>query len=445
MKKVITYGTYDLLHYGHIALLERAKKLGDYLIVGVTSDVFDKNRGKLNVQQSVVERIEAIQRTGLADEIIIEEYEGQKIADIKKYNVDIFAIGSDWTGKFDYLSEYCEVVYLKRTEGISSTKIRGSQNKVIKMGMVGTGNPTERVIQESLYVSGLEVTAVYDESVEKREKIRDKYGIMSFDRIDDLLNTVDAVYINELVSNHVKLIESALRAGCHVICENPLCTSAEEARRLFQIAKDQDKVLLEAVKTLFFPAFEHLMLIVNSGVIGEICDIDVSCSQIPEKLDEIQKIPEKGSMYEWGGTVLSAIVKLLGIEYESCTLYSYKKNEFDYFVRGLLKYKSATATFKIGMGVKTEGDMIITGKKGYIYVPAPWWKTDYFEVRYEDLRDSKKYFYQYAGEGFRYELLEFVKMIQHNTSENYLYTQEEILCVMSIFEQFKRKEVQILV
>lgn len=130
MKKVITYGTYDLLHYGHIALLERAKKLGDYLIVGVTSDAFDKNRGKLNVQQSVVERIEAVKATGLADEIIVEEYEGQKISDIKKYGIDIFAIGSDWEGKFDYLKEFCEVVYLKRTEGISSSELRENLNPV---------------------------------------------------------------------------------------------------------------------------------------------------------------------------------------------------------------------------------------------------------------------------------------------------------------------------
>ena len=132
MKKVITYGTYDLLHYGHIKLLERAKRLGDYLIVGVTSDAFDKNRGKLNVQQSVLERVEAIRSTGLADEIIIEEYEGQKIADIKKYDIDIFAIGSDWLGKFDYLKDYCEVVYLKRTDGISSTEIRINKNPIIK-------------------------------------------------------------------------------------------------------------------------------------------------------------------------------------------------------------------------------------------------------------------------------------------------------------------------
>ena len=106
MIKVITYGTYDLLHYGHIRLLERAKALGDYFIVGITADDFDKNRGKINVQQSLMERIEAVQATGLADEIIIEEYEGQKIDDIRNYDVDIFTVGSDWKGKFDYLNEY---------------------------------------------------------------------------------------------------------------------------------------------------------------------------------------------------------------------------------------------------------------------------------------------------------------------------------------------------
>lgn len=113
MTKVITYGTYDLLHYGHIKLLERAKALGDYLIVGVTADDFDKTRGKINVQQSLMERVAGVQATGLADEVIIEEYEGQKIDDIQKYAIDVFAIGSDWEGHFDYLNDYCRVIYLQ--------------------------------------------------------------------------------------------------------------------------------------------------------------------------------------------------------------------------------------------------------------------------------------------------------------------------------------------
>ncbi len=136
MKKVITYGTYDLLHFGHIRLLERAKALGDYLVVGVTSDGFDKIRGKINVQQSLMERIEAVKATGIADEIIVEEYEGQKIDDIRRLGIDIFTVGSDWVGYFDYLKEYCEVVYLDRTKGISSTEIR-QKDRNVRLGFVG--------------------------------------------------------------------------------------------------------------------------------------------------------------------------------------------------------------------------------------------------------------------------------------------------------------------
>ena len=124
MVKVITYGTYDVFHEGHLKLLERAKALGDYLIVGVTSDDYDRTRGKINVQQSLMERVEAVRLTGLADEIIIEEYEGQKIDDIQRMGVDIFVLGSDWEGKFDFLKDYCEVIYLPRTPEISTTQIK---------------------------------------------------------------------------------------------------------------------------------------------------------------------------------------------------------------------------------------------------------------------------------------------------------------------------------
>ena len=151
MVKVITYGTYDLLHYGHIRLLERAKKLGDYLIVGVTADDFDKTRGKINVQQSLMERIEAVRATGLADEIIVEEYEGQKIDDIRRYDIDIFTVGSDWKGKFDYLNEYCKVVYLDRTEGVSSSDIRSEQRK-IRLGIIGDSPVAAKYVRESQFV-----------------------------------------------------------------------------------------------------------------------------------------------------------------------------------------------------------------------------------------------------------------------------------------------------
>ena len=124
MKRVITYGTFDLFHEGHYRLLERAKALGDYLVVGVTTEGYDQSRGKLNVVDSLMTRIENVRKTGFADEIIIEESTGQKFRDIKKYQIDIFTVGSDWTGYFDYLKDYCEVVYLPRTPEISTTQIK---------------------------------------------------------------------------------------------------------------------------------------------------------------------------------------------------------------------------------------------------------------------------------------------------------------------------------
>ena len=159
MKKVITYGTYDLFHQGHYNLLKRAKELGDYLIVGVTSDYFDKSRGKFNVRDSLMKRIENVKSTGFADEIIVEEYFGQKIDDIKKYGVDIFTVGSDWKGYFDYLNEYCHVVYLERTKGISSTQIRNINN--LRLGIVGNESILDRFLDELKFVSGVEVAGVY--------------------------------------------------------------------------------------------------------------------------------------------------------------------------------------------------------------------------------------------------------------------------------------------
>lgn len=155
MTKVITYGTFDLFHEGHYRLLKRAKALGDYLIVGVTTEAYDKTRGKLNVVDSLVTRIENIKKTGFADEIIIEETEGQKFNDIKRLGIDIFTVGSDWTGCFDYLKDYCKVVYLERTKNISSTMLREQNSHIQRVGIIGTGRIAARFMPEAKLVSGI--------------------------------------------------------------------------------------------------------------------------------------------------------------------------------------------------------------------------------------------------------------------------------------------------
>ena len=192
MKKVITYGTFDLLHQGHINLLKRAKELGDYLIVGITTDNFDLERGKLNTHDSLVERIEAVRNTGYADKIIIEEYVGQKIDDVQKYGVDIFAIGSDWEGKFDYLNEFCKVVYLPRTEGISSTQIRNEQN--VRIGIAGSGSIAGRFIPESDFVTCVTIAANYSIDHEECRRFCKAHDIpVAAETYEQLLDNCDAV------------------------------------------------------------------------------------------------------------------------------------------------------------------------------------------------------------------------------------------------------------
>jgi len=127
MIRVITYGTFDLLHIGHIRILERAKKLGDFLIVGLSTDEFNIKKNKL-AYFSYEERRLILESIKFVDLVIPETCWEQKIKDIKKYKVDIFVIGDDWRGKFDYLEEYCQVIYLPRTPDISTSKIKKELN-----------------------------------------------------------------------------------------------------------------------------------------------------------------------------------------------------------------------------------------------------------------------------------------------------------------------------
>ena len=442
MKKVITYGTYDLLHEGHINLLRRAKELGDYLIVGVTSDSFDRGRGKLNVRNNVLERIESVRSTGYADEIIIEDYLGQKIDDIQRYDVDVFAIGSDWEGKFDYLNEYCEVVYLPRTEGISSTMLREQIQDIYRLGIVGTGRIAKRFVPESKVVNGVEVVAVYDTTVGSALNFAEQFDIDAYnDSFDEFLENVDVVYIASPHLTHYAYAKKALYAGKHVLCEVPMTLSAGEAQELYEYANTHNLVLLEANKTAFCPSFNHLVTLVKSGVIGEVVDIKSSLSKIvsaPSR--ELDATQAGGAMNEHASITLLPIIKLLGTDYSSYDFHSKVDNGVDIYTKVVLNYPHATASATLGVGVKTEGNLVISGTKGYVYVPAPWWLTSFFEVRYEDATKNKKYFYSYDGEGLRYEIQEFISMIISNRKSSYKLRRRESKATVELIEKFNSKK-----
>ena len=221
MKKVITYGTFDLFHKGHYNIIKRAKALGDYLIVGVTSESYDIERGKLNVRDSLIKRIENVRRTGLADEIIIEEYQGQKVNDIIKYDIDVLVVGSDWRGKFDYLKNYCDVIYLERTKNISSTKLR-SEGVIFNMGIVTDDIKDNDFVQESKYVSGVHVERVFSEDEKIAEDFCSQYELDSWwSDYDKFLSDVDIVYIKCRQSRRAEFIERAIEQGKYVISDAP--------------------------------------------------------------------------------------------------------------------------------------------------------------------------------------------------------------------------------
>ena len=438
MKKVITYGTYDLLHQGHINLLQRAKALGDYLIVGVTNDSFDRERGKLNVVNNVLERVEAVKATGLADEIIIEDYIGQKIDDIQRYGVDVFAIGSDWEGKFEYLREYCEVVYLPRTEGISSTKLRNECQKHVRLGVVGAGRIAKRFVKEISYVSGVDLIGIYDIDKEKSKELISDCPMLIYDDLDSLLVDVDAVYIATPHLSHYEYVKKSLLLKKHVLCETPLVLNGTEAQELYDLAQKEHLVLLEANKTAHCPAFNHLMVMIKSGVIGEVVDIEASLSKLllDKNLREFDSLQAGGSMYELASYPLLPIIKLLGVDYENLNLYSRISDGVDIFTKGVMRYSNAICSFKLGLGVKTEGNLIVSGTKGYAYVPAPWWKTDYFELRYEDQNENKKFFYKWDGAGLRYEIQEFISCIMNNRLVSVRLSPKESVAMAKIMQQY---------
>ena len=439
MRRVITYGTYDLLHQGHINLLRRAKALGDYLIVGVTNDSFDRERGKLNVRNNVLERVEAVKATGLADKIIIEDYVGQKIDDIQKYDVDIFAIGSDWEGKFDYLKEFCDVVYLPRTEGISSTMLRDESTTDVRIGIIGCGRVAHRFPAEAEVVSGVDVVAAYDLDNHAAKSLSELWNIKAYDNLYEFYENVDAVYIATPHLTHYDYIKQGLKAGKHVLCETPMVLDSDHAKEVYTLAKEKCLFLMEANKTAHCPAFNHLMVMVKSGVIGEVVDVEASLSKLwddDRTLREFDPAQAGGSMYELGSYPLLPILKLCGIRYENLNLYSRMKNGVDMYTKGVFRYPHAVCSFKVGLGVKTEGNLIISGTKGYAYVPAPWWKTDYFELRYEDQNQNKKFFYKWDGAGLRYEIQEFISCIVNNRQSTARLRRRESIAMAEVMQQF---------
>ena len=439
MKKVITYGSFDLFHKGHYRLLKRAKALGDYLIVGVTTEHFDEERGKLNLIDPILKRIENVKATGFADEIIVEDHVGQKVEDIQKYQADVFTVGSDWTGHFDYLKEYCDVIYLPRTEGVSSTMLRERAYELVHMGIMGSGRIAGRFVPESRFVSGLSIDGVFNPRIKSAERFAEAHKLDFFtDDIEEFYSKVNAVNIAAPHAWHYVYAKSALEHGLHVLCEKPLALTRAQAEELYALAKEKKLVLMEAIKTAHAPGFIRLLSTVKSGTIGEVRDVEACFTRLtPDGLRELTDVECGGSFTEFGSYALLPILKILGLNYESVDFKMFlAENGLDVYAKAYFTYPKAIATAKTGLKVKSEGQLLISGTKGYILVPSPWWLTHEFEVCYEDREQNQKISTRFLGGGLRYELSDFISTINGYGKSEFKLTAAESIAMADIMEKF---------
>ena len=265
---------------------------------------------------------------------------------------------------------------------------------------------------------------MYTENDQKLGNLREMIPFFA-DNYAALLEVSDAVYIISHPEKHYPHIKEALLHGKHVLCESPISLNNEEWKELNSIADKQGLILMDSIKTAYSMAYDRLCLLAKSGKIGKIYSIDATCTSLSHYDTENKEALRYtwNSFCAWAPTALLPILQLLGTDYTDKTICTHLIDDapnFDTFTKISFIYPHAVASLKVGQGIKSEGELVISGTEGYIYVPAPWWKTDYFEVRRENQSDNKRYFYQLDGEGIRYELLTFIKSIQSQRNLSYV-------------------------
>ncbi|MDD0847612.1 Gfo/Idh/MocA family oxidoreductase [Campylobacter sp. 46490-21] len=288
----------------------------------------------------------------------------------------------------------------------------------------------EKHKNECEYVNGICIAGICSDNDKLLQKIRE----IPTKSYDELLDVVDALYIVSNPKKHYEQIKKALLEKKHVLCDSPITLSIKEHKELNELAKKQDCILMDSLKTAYSTAYARLLLLVKSGKIGQVYSVDTTCTSLTQMNEN-----SWNSICEWGPVALLPIFDIFGVDYKSKNIISHlDKNGNDEFTKISFIYKNAVASAKVGKGVKSEGELVISGTKGYIYVPAPWWKTDYFEIRYENASENKRYFYQLDGEGIRYELSAFVRSIEAKKNLDHVGKHiSEAFC--KIIEDFNNK------
>lgn len=432
MRKVITYGTFDLFHQGHYNILKRAKEQGDYLIVGVTSESYDIERGKLSVKDSLTKRIENVMNTGFVDEVIIEEYLGQKIRDVIKYDIDVLVIGDDWRGKFDHLEKYCEVCYLERTKNISSTQIREESGNIFRIGVATDKENDNNLIDEVKYVSGLHVENVYCESESVGARFCDRYSIDRYHTdFNDFTEGLDIVLVETELEKRAELVRKALMAGKHVIVEAPVTMDKEELKELMEIATENGLAMIENITTVYLRAFTQLLWMVQGDIVGKVHSVKCSLSSGSFKNEK--------SYLDMETLGIAMMVKFIGTDFDNIIKKSVKNENGDIKYSNVFFTKDDTVgNIEIASGIELEDEMVIVGENATVVVKDDWWNTGYFELKRYNEKFVKKYSYNFEGNGFRYILQELLIMLRDKRNECTRLFKEESEAIVEILNKVNR-------
>lgn len=430
MKTVITYGTFDLFHMGHYNILKRAKQLGDYLIVGVTSESYDIDRGKLSVHDSLIQRIKNVQATGFADKIIVEEYLGQKVRDIIKYNVDVLVVGSDWIGKFDHLKKYCDVVYLDRTKNISSTQLREKMDSICKIGIMTDNLDDSGCVLETKYISGLHAENVFCENLQIAKEFSEKYELNQHtNNLDEFLDSVSIVYIKVGLEKRYDAIKQALLHKKHVICDYPFSLDFEKVSQLHALAQQNNSILLENIVMIYLRGFNQLLWMLQSGVIGEILGIDATissdvCSFNPKDFSSLLIYP------------VCLVSKIFGCKYDELGKHTIKdKNGEEIYGTVTLRYGEKIAHIEVGTKTELSNRISIIGEKGKLIVYDDWWNTGYFKIVMNGEKTAKRFSFNFEGNGLRYLIQELLVMINDQRTQCTRLFPEESKTIIEIINK----------
>ncbi|MCR4611988.1 MAG: Gfo/Idh/MocA family oxidoreductase [Lachnospiraceae bacterium] len=292
----------------------------------------------------------------------------------------------------------------------------------MRVGIIGTGRIVGRFVSECKVVDNVDITAIYNPHVETAMFFAEQNGIdgvrnvseVADDKVlltsskEDMYKVCDAVYVASPHEYHVNDMTDAINAGKHVLCEKPFALSGEDAVKVFELAREKQVICMEAIKTAYCPGFSGLIQLIENGVIGQPYDVEATFTKIGSASGREMWGPAAGSFVELGSYVLLPIAKIMGTESLESYIWSLPSaNGNDSYTKSCFSYRFGTATAKTGLGVKSEGELIIAGECGYIKVPAPWWLMSKIEVHHEDSERVEIYESLFEGSGLRYEITAF--------------------------------------